>query len=86
MIVKNIRGYGDLNYDIKKGSVHQLDFIIYFILRSGKFTDENGWLWQVHANVNEEMYVSCYEDGQQHSCKTIEELVETLKLLIEGSL
>ena len=78
-MIKSIRGYGDVESE-------QLDFLIYYILRSGVFTDRDGDRWRGTANVNEEFYVSCYSDGQQHSCKSIEELVETLKLLLEGSL
>ncbi len=86
MIVSEIKSYGFLNHSTKKGTVEDLDSIVYLIIRGGGFIDADGEVYHLKHNVNEGTNVVCYTDGTDHHCLTVEELVETLKQMIEGSL
>jgi len=86
MIVTEIKGYGFLNHDRKAGTTEDIDSVVYLIIKGGGFVDGDGFVYHIHHNLNEGTNVVSYDDGIDHYCPTIEDLVETLKLLIEGSL
>ena len=85
MMVARIRDYGLINHGLI-GSNEDMDDIVFLLIKYGHWTDFDNQIWRISHNCCEGFNVSCYDIGKDSYCKTMEELVETLKLLLEGSL
>ena len=86
LIVASIKDYGYIHHNRKTGSVLNQDSLVYELIRAGSWIDMHQQIWRINHNPNEGFYIDCYDDGIHEECKTIEELAEKLKLLLEGSL
>ena len=86
MLVATIADYGYVNHNRKTGSVLSVSDLVYLLIKHSTWTDFDQQIWRITHNPLEGFYVSCYDDGFSEECKTIEELVETLKQLIEGEI
>lgn len=85
-MIKEIKGYGDVNNIPENGTVEDIDHMIYLIIRGGGWIDPNGYDFEVHHNINEEFYITCWDLGLQHSELSIEGLVEAIRQYIAGDL
>ena len=86
MRVATINGYGFVHHNPDTGSIENIDDTIYLMIKHGHWTDFEMQKWNITHNVCEGFNVICYDIGMDKYCKTIEELVETLRLLLKGEL
>ena len=83
MLIATIVDYGYVHQNPDTGSVLDIDSLVYLLIRQSRWTDYKLQKWRIGHNPNEGFNVTCYDIGMDKYCKTIEELVETLKLLLE---
>lgn len=86
MMIKSIEGYGDLNHDSEKGTVHSADDMVYLLIKHGIGIDYNNYEWHFHSNICEGYFIDCVELGIQHDFKSFDEFVIGIRLFIEGEL